>query len=165
MQALKLGFSSIMFDGSAKDYEMNISQIREIVNIAHSFVATVEGEIEHVGNAESSDNDNKDMYTTVEEAKLYIRNTGVDALAIAIGTARGTYKSKPKLDFDRLREIRCAIDEPLVLHGGSGLTDDDFKKVILNGISKVNICTDLCIVAENAVKESVKAELFRDANT
>ena len=145
MQALRLGFSSVMFDGSAGDYEKNIADTKEIVKIAHSFGASVEGEIGHVGQADTEDNDAQDMYTKVSEAVEYQRATGVDALAVSIGTAHGAYKSKPKLDFDRLSEIHSAVPVPLVLHGGSGLTDDDFRRSIVCGISKVNIFTDLCL--------------------
>ena len=95
MEALKLGFSSVMFDGSTKDYETNLAETREIVRIAHSFGASVEGEIGHVGNADAGDEDLKNMYTTPEEAKLYVEATGVDALAVAIGSAHGVYKKKP----------------------------------------------------------------------
>ena len=98
MEALRLGFSSIMFDGSANDYETNIAQTREIVKIAHSFGASVEGEIGHVGLASDSFEDLVDMYTTPEEAKAYVEDTGVDALAIAIGSAHGVYKKKPMLN-------------------------------------------------------------------
>ena len=154
MEALKLGFSSIMFDGSAGDYETNIANTREIVKIAHEFGATVEGEIGHVGNAGAWDNDDGDLYTTPEQAVKYIEDTGVDALAIAIGTAHGAYVKKPELDFDRLKEIRKATDVPLVLHGGSGLTDDDFRGVIRDGIAKVNIFTDLCEAGKRACLEN-----------
>ncbi len=154
MQALKLGFSSVMFDGSAGDYETNIADTRQIVKIAHSFGATVEGEIGHVGQTESCDNDATDMYTTPEEAVSFLDATGVDALAIAIGTAHGVYKSKPKLDIERLKLIRSKIETPLVLHGGSGLTDDDFKNAIAGGIAKINIFTDLCVAGKNAIKTS-----------
>ena len=143
MEALKLGFSSIMFDGSVKPYEQNIAETREIVRIAHAFGASVEGEIGHVGDAGEEESANH--YTTVEEAKQYLSDTGVDALAVAIGTAHGAYKTAPKLSFERLREIHGAVDAPLVLHGGSGLTDDDFRQAIANGIAKVNIFTDLCL--------------------
>ena len=143
MEALKLGFSSIMFDGSVKPYEQNIAETREIVRIAHAFGASVEGEIGHVGDAGEEESANR--YTTVEEAKQYLSDTGVDALAVAIGTAHGAYKTAPKLSFERLREIHSAVDAPLVLHGGSGLTDDDFRQAIANGIAKVNIFTDLCL--------------------
>lgn len=154
MQALKLGFSSVMFDGSAKDYETNIADTRQIVKIAHSFGATVEGEIGHVGQTDTCDNDATDMYTTPGEAEAFLSATGVDALAIAIGTAHGVYKSKPKLDIERLKEIRKITDTPLVLHGGSGLSDDDFKNAIAGGIAKINIFTDLCVAGKNAVKNS-----------
>lgn len=159
MEALKLGFTSIMFDGSANDYETNINQTKEIVKIAHSFGATVEGEIGHVGEASNADNDKSDMYTTVDEAKEYLESTGVDALAIAIGTAHGAYKTKPKLDIDRLKQIRAEVDTPLALHGGSGLSNDDFKKTIAAGIAKVNIFTDLCVAGEQACEESIKEGL------
>jgi fructose-bisphosphate aldolase class II len=152
MQAIKYGFSSIMFDGSANPYDENIKQTQEIVKIAHSLGLTVEGEIGHVGQADCEDNDKTDMYTTVDEATDYLGSTGVDALAIAIGTAHGAYKSKPKLDIERLKEIRKAVDVPLVLHGGSGLSNDDFKNCINAGIAKVNIFTDLCKAGERAMK-------------
>jgi len=155
MEALKLGFSSVMFDGSAGDYETNIANTREIVKIAHEFGATVEGEIGHVGNADTADNDDGDLYTTPEQAVKYIEDTGVDALAIAIGTAHGAYIKKPELDFERLKEIRKATDVPLVLHGGSGLTDDDFRGVIRDGIAKVNIFTDLCEAGKRACAENL----------
>lgn len=153
MEALKLGFSSVMFDGSAKDYETNLAETCEIVKIAHSFGATVEGEIGHVGNAIDGDEDLTDMYTTPEEAQAYINATGVDALAIAIGSAHGVYKKKPMLNIERLKEIRAAVDTPLVLHGGSGLSDDDFRNTIKEGIAKVNIFTDLCLAGDRATTD------------
>ena len=153
MEALKLGFSSVMFDGSAKDYETNLAETREIVKIAHSFGASVEGEIGHVGQASDGDEDLTDMYTTPEEAKAYIDATGVDALAIAIGSAHGVYKKKPMLNIERLKEIRKAVDTPLVLHGGSGLSDDDFRNTIREGIAKVNIFTDLCLAGDRATAD------------
>ncbi len=152
MEALRLGFSSIMFDGSAGDPEKNAADTREIVKIAHSFGATVEGEIGHVGQASDGDEAESDRYTTLREAQEYLAATGVDALAIAIGTAHGAYKTKPKLDLERLAEISSAVGTPLVLHGGSGLSDDDFRNAIAGGIAKVNIFTDLCIAGDNAVK-------------
>ena len=152
MEALRLGFSSVMFDGSAGDPEKNAADTREIVKIAHAFGATVEGEIGHVGQASDGDEEATDRYTTLREAQEYLAATGVDALAIAIGTAHGAYKTKPKLDLDRLAEISAAVDTPLVLHGGSGLSDDDFRNAIAGGIAKVNIFTDLCVAGDNAIK-------------
>jgi len=155
MEALRLGFSSIMFDGSAGDSDKNIADTKQIVRIAHSFGATVEGEIGHVGEAANGDNATSDRYTTVKEAEDFINATGVDALAIAIGTAHGAYKA----NIERLREIRKKVATPLVLHGGSGLSDDDFRNTVKEGIAKVNIFTDLCIAGENAMQYSVKNNL------
>jgi fructose-bisphosphate aldolase class II len=152
MEALQLGFSSVMFDGSAGDYEKNVKDTAEIVKIAHSFGASVEGEIGHVGNADVGDGETDDMYTSPEEAISFVKATGVDALAVAIGTAHGAYKTKPQLDINRLANIHAAIDTPLVLHGGSGLSDDDFRNTIANGIAKVNIFTDLCVAGYDSVK-------------
>ena len=159
IEALKLGFSSIMFDGSAKPYEQNIAETREMVKIAHAFGATVEGEIGHVGEAAKEDNLLTDMYTTPEEAKAYLEATGVDALAVAIGSAHGVYKKKPMLNIERLKEISGAVNVPLVLHGGSGLSNDDFKNTIRNGIAKVNIFTDLCLAGERAMKDGEEKKL------
>lgn len=150
MEALSLGFSSVMFDGSAGSMEKNMADTREMVRIAHALGATVEGEIGHVGEAGRGDEAARDRYTTVAEAQAFLEATGVDALAIAIGTAHGAYKMKPQLDIGRLREIRAAVDVPLVLHGGSGLSDEDFRCTIREGIAKVNIFTDLCLAGAAA---------------
>lgn len=153
MEALQLGFSSIMFDASSKDHNKNLAETAELAKIAHSLGATIEGEIGHVGEAATNDGLVKDMYTTPEEAIEFVNATGVDALAVAIGTAHGAYKTKPCLDINRLREIRSKVDVPLVLHGGSGLSDDDFKNTISAGIAKVNIFTDLCIAGADSMKK------------
>ena len=157
MEALKLGYSSVMFDGSVKPYAQNIEETREIVRIAHAFGATVEGEIGHVGCAVNGEDQSR--YTTVEEAKQYLADTGVDALAIAIGTAHGAYKTAPQLSFERLREIRSAVNVPLVLHGGSGLSDHDFRQSIADGIAKVNIFTDICLAGLAGQAEALRREL------
>ena len=159
LEALQLGFSSVMFDGSAKAYGQNIEETKEIVKIAHAFGASVEGEIGHVGEAAQGDESLENMYTTVAEAKEYLENTGVDALAVAIGSAHGVYKKKPKLNIERLKEIAGAVSVPLVLHGGSGLSDDDFKNTIREGIAKANIFTDLCLAGERAMKDGAEKKL------
>lgn len=159
LEALQLGFSSVMFDGSVKPYGQNIEETKEIVKIAHAFGASVEGEIGHVGEAAQGDESLENMYTTVAEAKEYLENTGVDALAVAIGSAHGVYKKKPKLNVERLKEIADAVSVPLVLHGGSGLSDDDFKNTIREGIAKVNIFTDLCLAGERAMKDGAEKKL------
>lgn len=156
VEALKLGFSSVMFDGSVKPYAENIAETREIVKLAHAMGATVEGEIGHVGDAAEG---LSSMYTTAEEAKAYVDAAGVDALAVAIGSAHGVYKKKPMLNIARLKEIAAAVDLPLVLHGGSGLSDDDFAQSIAGGIAKVNVFTDLCLAGEAAMKEGTEKNL------
>jgi len=155
MEALRLGFSSVMFDGSAGEYAQNIADTAQIVKIAHAFGASVEGEIGHVGDAAQGDGEMGEMYTRPEEAVEYLAATGVDALAIAIGTAHGAYKTKPKLDISRLSSIAAAVDTPLVLHGGSGLSDEDFKNTIAGGISKINIFTDLCLAGNRAMEDGL----------
>lgn len=140
-EAIKLGFTSVMYDCSAKPYEENLKCMADVVKLAHSHNITVEGELGHVGsNANTADHN---IYTDPIQAKEFAEATGVDALAVAIGTAHGVYKEKPVLDIGRLKEIADVVDVPLVLHGGSGLTDDDFRNTIANGISKVNIFTDI----------------------
>ena len=153
IEALQLGFSSIMFDGSAGAADENMQNTRELVKIAHAMGASVEGEIGHVGDASATDS--ADQYTTPDEARRFIAETGVDALAVAIGTAHGAYKTKPKLDILRLQQIRSAVDTPLVLHGGSGLSDDDFRNTIREGIAKVNIFTDLCLAGSAAMQDGL----------
>ena len=165
MEALKLGFTSVMFDASAKPYEENLAETAEVVKIAHALGATVEGEIGHVGSAADGDDAKADMYTTPEEAVAFQKATGVDALAVAIGTAHGVYKSKPNLNLARLAEIRAALGTPLVLHGGSGLSDDDFRNTIAGGIAKVNIHTDMCIAGSKAMEASLAAQAGRAYRT
>jgi fructose-bisphosphate aldolase, class II len=150
-EALKLGFSSIMYDRSTDGYEENVREVQEMACVAHSFGATIEGELGHVGNAE----DPSKCFTDPEEALDFAVRTRVDALAIAVGTAHGVYKQKPKLDFARIATIASRISVPLVLHGGSGLSDDDFRTAIAKGISKVNIFTDI----NNAAAEAAKGAL------
>lgn len=156
IKALELGFSSIMYDCSTDSYEENVRKVKEMADIAHSYGATIEGELGHVGDNEGSAEGNShmtnpaDFYTDPAMAKDFVQKTGVDALAIAVGTAHGAYKFPPKLDFERIRTIANTVDVPLVLHGGSGLTDNDFRRAIQEGISKINIFTDINIAAVEA---------------
>lgn len=156
IKALELGFTSIMYDCSTDPYDVNVQKVKEMAEIAHSYGATIEGELGHVGDNEGSAEgsshlaDPSKFFTDPKLAKDYVEKTGVDALAIAVGNAHGAYKLPPKLDFARIETIRRTIDVPLVLHGGSGLTDNDFKKAIEKGISKVNIFTDINIAAVKA---------------
>ena len=156
IKALELGFSSIMYDCSTDSYEENVRKVKEMADIAHSYGATIEGELGHVGDnegsAEGSDHlaDPSKYFTDPKLAKDFVEKTGVDALAIAVGNAHGAYKLPPKLDFERIRTIARTVDVPLVLHGGSGLTDNDFRQAIKDGISKVNIFTDINVAAVEA---------------
>jgi len=160
LKALELGFTSIMYDCSTDSYDENVRKVKEMADIAHSFGATIEGELGHVGDNEGSAEgsshlaDPSKFFTDPKMAKDYVQKTGVDALAIAVGNAHGAYKLPPKLDFERIRTIAKTVDVPLVLHGGSGLTDNDFRQAIKEGISKVNIFTDINVAA-------VKAEFSR----
>lgn len=156
LRALELGFSSIMYDCSTDSYDDNVKKVKEMAEIAHSYGATIEGELGHVGdNPGSAEGDShmadpSKFFTDPKMAKDYVEKTGVDALAIAVGNAHGAYKLPPKLDFERIRTIANTVDVPLVLHGGSGLTDNDFKRAIQEGISKVNIFTDINVAAVKA---------------
>ena len=156
-KALELGFSSVMYDCSTESYESNRDKVKEMATLAHSYGATIEAELGHVGqNANAVEasgilSDPSAFYTEVSEARDYVNDTGVDALAIAVGSAHGLYKLPPKLDFERIRDIAAETDASLVLHGGSGISDDGFKQAIQEGISKVNIFTDLNIAGANAI--------------
>lgn len=157
MQALKLGFSSVMYDCSTSDYESNIENVAEMVKICHSMSATVEGELGHVGDNEGSGKleNPSDYYTDPEIAADYVMKTGIDALAIAVGNAHGDYKFPPKLDFERIRQIAGSTGIPLVLHGGSGLSDLDFRTAIKEGICKVNIFTDLDKAGKAGIEKGI----------
>ncbi len=159
-KAIELGFSSVMYDCSAKSYEKNISNVKELTELAHKAGVSVEAELGHVGNASDEGKTGEEAamacYTQPEQARDYVCQTGVDALAVAVGTAHGAYKSKPCLDFDRIKKIRDMTGIPLVLHGGSGLSDEDFRRAIRCGISKINIFTDINMAGVSGIKNGLK---------
>lgn len=150
-----LGFKSTMIDASHEDFINNIETVKDVVEYAHRFDATVEAELGRLGGQEDDlVVDEKDaMYTNPEQAKEFVEKTGIDSLAIAIGTAHGLYKGEAKLDFERLKEIRAVVNIPLVLHGASDVPDELVKKAIELGICKVNVATDLKIPFSNEVKK------------
>lgn len=162
-QALRLGFSSVMIDASSFSFEENIRQTKEVVALAHALGATVEAELGRVGNNEDSlegevaqdKEDPKNWYTDPKQAQEFVQQTKVDALAVAVGTQHGTYKVKPVLDLERITEISSSINVPLVLHGGSGLSEEMFKESIRRGISKINIFTDINMAAARAYKKAL----------
>jgi tagatose 1,6-diphosphate aldolase GatY/KbaY len=149
------GYSSVMVDGSKLPFAENIELTRRVVEIAHAAGVSVEGELGHV--AQNSDGgDISQFYTRPEDAQVFVEETGVDALAVAIGTAHGFYKGEVRLDFARLREIRDAIgDTFLVLHGGSGVPDELMRQAIRSGIAKINFGTELKNAFTLAVKRSL----------
>lgn len=155
---LDMGFTSAMIDASHESFEDNINKVKEVVEYAHSKGAVVEAELGRLGGAEDDlVVDEKDAkYTNPDSAKEFVEKTGIDSLAIAIGTAHGLYKGEPKLDYDRLTEIREKVEVPLVLHGASDVPEDLVKKAISLGICKVNIATDLKIPFADAVKTYFK---------
>lgn len=150
--AIKHGFSSVMIDGSSLSLEGNIALTREVVTLAHAAGVSVEGEIGHVGGGEGSfDGTDVDeaLYTQPDDALRFVEETGVDSIAVAFGTVHGLYKGEPKLDLERLRAIYSKVDVPLVMHGGSGLSDSQFKDSIAAGISKINLFTEISMTAAN----------------
>ena len=159
MQALKLGFTSVMYDCSTLSYEENIERVAEMVKICHAMGVTVEAELGHVGdNAGAGKLERpEDYYTDPDTALDYVRRTGADSLAVAVGNAHGDYAFLPKLDFDRIRTISEKTNLPLVLHGGSGLADDDFRNAVKLGVSKINIFTDLDKAGKAGVAEGIAA--------
>ena len=159
MEALKLGFSSVMYDCSTEDYETNLEKVREVVKICHSMGVTVEGELGHVGDNEGAGmlENPSDYFTDPVMAADFVQRTGIDSLAVAVGNAHGDYKFPPKLDFERIETIAKSTGLPLVLHGGSGLSDDDFRIAIEKGICKVNIFTDIDKAGKAGIEEGLKA--------
>lgn len=159
MQALHLGFTSIMYDCSTAEYSENVANVAEMVRICHAVGATVEGELGHVGDNQGTGKllCHSDYYTDPDLARDFVRKTGVDALAIAVGNAHGDYQFPPKLDFGRIEMIREATGVPLVLHGGSGLSDQDFRLAVERGICKINIFTDIDKAGKRGIAEGLAA--------
>jgi fructose-bisphosphate aldolase class II len=153
VKAIKLGFTSVMIDASSLPFEENVAKTKEIVKLAHSVGVTVEAELGHVFNStigagEGSTADTADdyedldaIYTNPDDAKKFVDQTGVDCLAIAFGTVHGVYLKEPKLDLPRIKKIKEKVNIPLVMHGGSGVVEEDYRTAIENGIRKINYYT------------------------
>lgn len=159
MEALQLGFTSIMYDCSTDSYEDNVAKVAQMVKICHAMGVTVEGELGHVGDNENATagDDPSAFFTDIGLSKDFVDRTGVDALAVAVGNAHGDYKFPPKLDFDRIAAISECTGTPLVLHGGSGLSDEDFRIAVQKGICKVNIFTDIDKAGKAGIEEGLAA--------
>ncbi|MBS7009150.1 MAG: class II fructose-1,6-bisphosphate aldolase [Anaerostipes sp.] len=158
MQALRAGYTSVMIDGSHDTFEDNIALSRAVADACHPSEVSVEAELGKVGGKEDDlDGGDDNPYTDPQEAKEFTERTGIDSLAVGIGTAHGVYKGEPKLQFDILSRIREVVEIPLVLHGTSGVPDEAVKECIKRGICKVNYATDLRIAYTKGVKEAFAA--------
>ena len=155
--ALELGFSGVMIDASLMPLDQNIALTRAAVELAHAQGVSVEAELGHVGQGENvvSEELQQAYLTCVDEAERFVHETGVDALAVSIGTLHGLYRGKPHLDFERLSQLRAACPVPLVLHGGSDNPDEDLRKAIEIGIDKINIWTDVRIPFLQSLKDTL----------
>lgn len=174
MEAIRLGFTSVMYDASSKSYEENLNETKEIVKIAHAVGVSVEAELGHVftsaigggegrGPVDLSDyNSEDDCYTNPEQAKHFVENTGVDALAISFGTTHGVYLKEPVLDLNRISMIKEKINIPFVMHGGSGVSDEDFQTAIHNGIAKINYYTYMSMAGGKAAKDFIDSQKSKD---
>ncbi len=150
-KALRWGATGIMYDGSVHSFDDNVANTKHIVEICDSIDVTVEGELGHVG---SVNDDSMDDFTDPQEAAEFIKKTGVTCLAVLIGNAHGHYKKPPKLDIERVKAIREATGGiPLVLHGGSGIPDEEVKAAVRAGVRKMNIGTDVCCAFAEGTKE------------
>lgn len=157
MQAYRTGYTSIMIDGSHEGFEDNIALTSAVVKACHPGEVPIEAELGKVGGKEDDlDGGEGDPYTNPQEAAEFVERTGIDSLAVAIGTAHGVYKGVLKLDFSRLSEIRKAVSIPLVLHGTSGVPDEDVAECIKRGICKVNYATDLRIAFTKGINQVLK---------
>jgi tagatose 1,6-diphosphate aldolase GatY/KbaY len=157
-KCLRAGYTSVMIDGSKLSFEENIALTTRVVEMCSPCTVPVEAELGKVGGKEEELETNDPGYTDPDEAVEFCARTGISSLAVAIGTAHGFYSGKPQLDLARLEKIRARVDIPLVLHGASGLTDEDIQNCIRRGICKVNFATEL----RNAYTEGVKGALLRN---
>lgn len=166
-----------MIDSSSSSYAENVKITKEVVRLAHSIDVTVEAELGHIFASEAglveggvkvetaeSFNDLDDVYTNPDTAKDFVDKTGVDVLAIAFGTAHGIYTKKPVLDLDRISKIKEKIDIPFVMHGGSGLSKDEFQTAIKNGIRKINYYTYMTLAGGDAIKNEIESKIKDEGN-
>jgi len=158
-KAIQAGFTSVMYDGSELNLAENIKNTREVVQMAHLENVTVEAELGSLARGiHSNEDDTREIFTNPEEAKEFVEATGVDALAISIGTVHGLYKGKPKINIDVLKKINAQVNVPLVLHGGSGTPEDVLKRCIAEGIAKINVNTEISVRVIEAIRQLVTGE-------
>ncbi len=162
VQAINHGCNGVMVDASNLDFTENTRVTRQVVDTAHACGIPVEGELGYVPGVEGEDAENHPgdvSYTSLAEAKAYVERTGVDFLAVSIGTVHGRMKGKPKLDYQRLKQINENLEIPLVIHGGTGLSDDQFRRLIANGVTKINYYTALSDIAAKQIRKNARANV------
>lgn len=162
-RAIELGFNSVMIDASMNEFDENVRITKEAADFAHAHGVDIEAEIGHVGGTTESPTEMEEVetvYTTVEDAVKFVEKTGVDSLAVSIGTSHGVYKNNknPELNFKRLKELAENVPVPLVLHGGSGTGDENLKRCVKEGISKVNVFTEFTVAARDYAVKVVREE-------
>jgi len=165
-RAIDLGFNSVMIDASMHEFKENVRLTKEVVDYAHAKDVDVEAEIGHVGGTTESPTEMEsvaNVYTTAEEAAAFVEQTGADSLAVSIGTSHGVYKNNknPELNFQRLQELAANVPVPLVLHGGSGTGDDNLKRCVREGITKVNVFTEFTTAALAHAAKAVREEQLK----
>lgn len=161
VKAINLGCNGVMVDASQQDFAGNVAMTKKIVDMAHACGVPVEGELGYVAGVEGEDAEKHPgevIYTSVEEAKAYVAQTNVDLLAVSVGTVHGRMKGEPVLDFDRLQQINEALSIPLVIHGGTGLSDEQFKRLIENGVAKINYYTALSDAAGKRIRDNIATD-------
>jgi fructose-bisphosphate aldolase class II len=160
VRALRCGFSAIMYDASKKPFEQNIEETKLVVKMAHSVGVSVEAELGQVTGAEGGKKTAKarrEFFTDPAQAEKFVAETGIDALAVSVGNVHGFYEGEPELDFDLIKELKNLTGIPLVLHGGSGISDDDFRHAVQNGIRKINFFTEMSKLATDRIRELLKS--------
>lgn len=155
-KAIEIGFTSIMIDASSLEFEDNIKLTKKVVSMCHPLNISVEGEIGKIKSLDDT-SDNEYYYTKASEAEIFVKETGVDALAIAFGTQHGFYKEKPELKIDVIKNVKKVVNIPLVMHGGSGLSEEQFKKCIDAGIRKINYYSYMSKAGYDAAKKVIES--------
>ncbi len=161
-RALELGFTSVMYDGSEQSLDINRANTCIIKEIAERKNISIEAEVGSMGAREAGSGGGESIYTDPEAAAEFVKSTGIDALACAFGTAHGIYLKQPKLDFERVRKIKSMINVPIVMHGGSGVSNEDYKKVISCGVRKINYYTYMAKAGGEAVDKMADRTFFHD---
>ncbi len=152
-EAIDVGFTSVMYDGSALPFAENLANAAKVVKMAHAAQVGVEAELGGIAKgADSNEEDGSEIYTSPTEALEYVKETNIDALAVSIGTVHGMYVGEPRVDVGRLKKIAAVVDIPLVLHGGSGTPEAIIKECINNGIAKINVNTEISVHTVNGVR-------------